>query len=115
LYAALFGEMDPVTGVSANIMTGQPIRGGTGFFQVLLDESAFLRLQENLPPLEDLDEEDEEDISQEQIDKELYEDENDICSTARLRMNITMPNAQTMLDEADVEYTIVDAEREEEA
>jgi DNA-directed RNA polymerase II subunit RPB1 len=110
LYAALFGEMDPVTGVSANIMTGQPIRGGTGFFQVLLDESAFLRLQENLPPLEDLDEEDEEEISQEQIDKELYEDENDICSTARLRMNITMPNAQTMLDEADVEYTIVDAE-----
>jgi len=115
LYAALFGEMDPVTGVSANIMTGQPIRGGTGFFQVLLDESAFLRLQENLPPLEDLDEEDEEDISQEQIDKELYEDENDICSTARLRMNITMPNAQTMLDEADVEYTIVDAEEAEEA
>ena len=112
LYAALFGEMDPVTGVSANIMTGQPIRGGTGFFNVLLDESAFLRLQENLPPMDDLDEEEDEEISQEQIDKELYEDENDICSTARLRMNITMPNAQTMLDEADVEYTIVDAEEE---
>ena len=112
LYAALFGEMDPVTGVSANIMTGQPIRGGTGFFNVLLDESAFLRLQENLPPMDDLDEEEDNEISQEQIDKELYEDENDICSTARLRMNITMPNAQTMLDEADVEYTIVDAEEE---
>ena len=37
LRAALFGEMDPVTGVSANIMTGQPIRGGTTFTQVLLD------------------------------------------------------------------------------
>ena len=40
LRAALFGEMDPVTGVSANIMTGQPIRGGTSFTQVLLDEAA---------------------------------------------------------------------------
>jgi len=40
LKAAIFGEMDPVTGVSANIMTGQPIRGGTSFTQMLLDESA---------------------------------------------------------------------------
>ena len=40
LRAALFGEMDPVTGVSANIMTGQPIRGGTSFTQILLDEAA---------------------------------------------------------------------------
>jgi DNA-directed RNA polymerase II subunit RPB1 len=40
LRAALFGEMDPVTGVSANIMTGQPIRGGTSFSHVLLDEAA---------------------------------------------------------------------------
>ena len=40
LRAALFGEMDPVTGVSANIMTGQPIRGGTSFSKVLLDEAA---------------------------------------------------------------------------
>lgn len=40
LRAAIFGELDPVTGVSANIMTGQPIRGGTSFSHVLLDESA---------------------------------------------------------------------------
>jgi DNA-directed RNA polymerase II subunit RPB1 len=38
--AALFGEVDTVTGVSANIMTGQPIRGGTSFAQVLLDEGS---------------------------------------------------------------------------
>ena len=106
LNAALFGEMDPVTGVSANIMMGQPIRGGTGFFNVLLDESAFLRLQEGLPPVE-LDEEEGEEPTQEQIDQELFEDENDICSTARLRMNIAMPNAGAILEEPDVEMTII--------
>jgi len=50
LRAALFGEMDPVTGVSANIMTGQPIRGGTSFTQVLLDEAALTELVATAPP-----------------------------------------------------------------
>lgn len=42
LKAALFGEVDPVTGVSANIMMGQPIRGGTAFSQILLMIKCFL-------------------------------------------------------------------------
>jgi DNA-directed RNA polymerase II subunit RPB1 len=50
LRAALFGEMDPVTGVSANIMTGQPIQGGTSFSQVLLDEVALLAYLKEVPP-----------------------------------------------------------------
>lgn len=50
LKAALFGEMDPVTGVSANIMTGQPIRGGTSFTQVLLDEAAMAEFMSTAPP-----------------------------------------------------------------
>lgn len=50
LKAALFGEMDPVTGVSANIMTGQPIRGGTSFTQILLDEAALAELVTTAPP-----------------------------------------------------------------
>ena len=50
LRAALFGEMDPITGVSANIMTGQPIRGGTTFTQVLLDEAALLDFTTTAPP-----------------------------------------------------------------
>ena len=36
--AAYMGELDPVTGVTANIMFGQPIPGGTGMSQILLDE-----------------------------------------------------------------------------
>jgi DNA-directed RNA polymerase II subunit RPB1 len=105
LNAALFGELDPVTGVSANIMTGQPIRGGTGFFNVLLDESAFMRLQEGMPPLEE--EEEEAEPTREELEQAIYEDENDICSSARLRMNVTLPNAVTALEEPDVEVAII--------
>ena len=114
LNAALFGEMDPVTGVSANIMMGQPIRGGTGFFDVLLDEAAFVRLQEGLPPVEEDDEEPDVDApTDDQINQALYEDENDICSTARLRMNVTMPTAAGLMEEPDVDVAILDREDEE--
>jgi DNA-directed RNA polymerase II subunit RPB1 len=50
LRAALFGDVDPVTGVSANIMTGQPIRGGTSFSHMLLDEAALKELIASAPP-----------------------------------------------------------------
>ncbi|NBV77189.1 DNA-directed RNA polymerase subunit A' [bacterium] len=109
LRAALFGEIDPVTGISANIMMGQPIRGGTGFFEVLFDESAYMRLQEGMTPLEGFEDEDE-GPTQEQINQELHEDTDDMCSTARLRMNIAMPQRAVLMDEPDMEITIVDAE-----
>ena len=109
LRAALFGEIDPVTGISANIMMGQPIRGGTGFFEILFDESAFLRLQEGMTPLEGFEEEDD-GPTQEDIDAELHEDQDDLCSTARLRMNVAMPQKAVLMEEADVEITIMDQE-----
>jgi DNA-directed RNA polymerase II subunit RPB1 len=108
LRAALFGEMDPVTGISANIMMGQPIRGGTGFFEVLFDESAFMRLQEGMTPLEGFDEEIE-GPTQDEINAELHE-EDDMCSTARLRMNVAMPQKAVLMDEPDVEITIMGGE-----
>jgi len=37
--AAMYGEEDPMTGVSANIMFGQPFIGGTNSFEVSLDEA----------------------------------------------------------------------------
>jgi DNA-directed RNA polymerase II subunit RPB1 len=109
LRAALFGEVDPVTGISANIMMGQPIRGGTGFFNILFDEGAFMRLQEGLPPVP-VEEEEGEGPTQEQIDEELTENTTDICSTARLRMNVVMPQKAVLMEEPDVEFTIIDAE-----
>jgi len=110
LRAALFGEMDPVTGLAANIMTGQPFRGGTGFFNVLLDEAAFLRMQEGLPPMEVDDDDSVDAPTQDQIDAELYEDSNDICATTRLRMNVAMPAAGTTLEEPDVDWTVLGEE-----
>jgi DNA-directed RNA polymerase II subunit RPB1 len=110
LNAALYGELDPVTGVSANIMMGQPIRGGTGFFQVLLDEGAFMRLQEGLPPVAPLDEDDLEAPTEEQIEEELYENDDDLCGLSRLRMNMALPKATTMMEEPDVEMAILDEE-----
>ena len=109
LRAALFGEIDPVTGISANIMMGQPIRGGTGFFEILFDESAFMRLQEGMTPLEGF-EDDDEGPTQEEIDAELHEDQDDLCSTARLRMNVAMPQKAVLMEEGDVEITIMDQE-----
>ena len=110
LRAALFGEIDPITGVSANIMMGQPIRGGTSFSQILLDESALLRLMEGLPPLEGSEEDEDEEPTQEQIDSELYVDPNDACSTAQLRMNVAMPPATSLMEEPDMELQIIQEE-----
>jgi DNA-directed RNA polymerase beta' subunit len=107
LRAAVFGEVDPITGVSANIMTGQVIRGGTAFSQILLDETALMRLQENLPAVPDYDEE-EEGPTDEQVEEELFEDANDICSKTRLRMNITMPTEAVLVDEEDVEMVVLE-------
>jgi len=109
LRAALFGEVDPVTGISANIMMGQPIRGGTGFFHILFDEGAFMRLQEGLPPV-NCGEEDDEGPTKEQIAAELTEDQTDICSTARLRMNVAMPQKAVLMEEPDVEIMIMGEE-----
>uniref|UniRef100_A0A6C0BJR1 DNA-directed RNA polymerase n=1 Tax=viral metagenome TaxID=1070528 RepID=A0A6C0BJR1_9ZZZZ len=107
LRAAIFGETDPVTGVSANIMTGQVIRGGTAFSQILLDEAALLRLQEGLPPVPVDEEEDVEEPTEEEIADELHEDANDMCSSARLRMNIVMPNSAVLVEEPDVDFTVM--------
>ena len=107
LSAAIFGEIDPVKGVSANIMTGQVIQGGTAFSQLLLDDTALLRLQENLPPVPEYEEE-EEGPTEEQIENELYEDANDICSKTRLRMNVTMPTSAVLVEEPDVELVTLE-------
>ena len=113
LKAALFGEVDPVTGVSANIMTGQTIRGGTSFSQIMLDEAALMRVQEGLPPFPEEEEEEEEAPDQDEIDQALYNDPDDMCASTRLRVNMTLPGAGTYLDdEGDVELNILEPEED---
>jgi DNA-directed RNA polymerase II subunit RPB1 len=108
LKAAVFGEMDPVTGVSASIMTGQPIRAGTAFSDIMLDEMAVLRLQKGLPPAAPLGGDDE-GPTQDQVDQELTLDPNDMCSQSRLRLNINLPKAKaTLEDEPDIEIAVVE-------
>ena len=109
LKAALFGEIDPITGVSANIMTGQPIKGGTGFSEILLDESALMRLQEGLPPVDEEEEEEEEyEPTQEDIDDALYESSADKCAATNLKLNVTLPQESTRIEEPDVDLMMID-------
>ena len=111
LKAAVFGEVDPITGVSANIMTGQPIRGGTAFSDILLDEVALLRLQQGLPPAETLDRDDT-GHTQAELEAELESNPNDPCSASRLRMNLTMPTKMTTLVEDDVDFAVLEEDDE---
>jgi DNA-directed RNA polymerase II subunit RPB1 len=106
LKAALFGEVDPVVGVSANIMMGQPIRGGTGFSQIMLDEVALPRLLSGLPAVAGEEEDEELDLDQANINAALYEDANDACSSTRLAMNFTLPKAQAVIEEEDVDWVV---------
>jgi DNA-directed RNA polymerase beta' subunit len=101
--AALFGEMDPVTGVSANIMMGQPIRAGTAFTQILLDEVALPKLLEGLPQEDEKEEEEEAGYTQEELDEDLYGEE-DLCARVETQMNLILPNSETRItEEEDIE------------
>ena len=107
LKAAVFGEIDPVTGVSANIMTGQPIRGGTAFSDILLDEVALLRLQKGLPPVGDYASGREAPVTEEAEEAPT----DDFCSPSRLRMNLTLPTTKANLsDEPDIDFVELEDE-----
>jgi DNA-directed RNA polymerase II subunit RPB1 len=104
LRAALFGEVDPVTGVSANIMMGQPIRGGTSFSQILLDEPYLMKLLETLkdvPVTLDEEDDDEDAPTQAEIDAELSGVPSGPCDITQLRMGLQMPSNVPILNEPE--------------
>lgn len=96
LRAALFGDRDPCLGISAKVMLGAPIRAGTAFTEILLDEIAAIKLAESTPATE---------IkgaaagpgmfTEDELDEELYgaEEETGPCAPAEIRMNVPMPLA----------------------
>ena len=111
LKAALFGEVDPVTGVSANIMMGQAIRGGTAFSQILLDDQALpVLLREIDVERGRLDQEEEGDLDQMEDSRPSADDP---CALTQFQMNMVLPTTEVpiemQLDEPDVEIDIVDA------
>jgi len=111
LKAALFGEVDPVTGVSANIMMGQAIRGGTAFSQILLDDQALpVLLREIDVERGRLDQEEEGDLDQMEDSRPSMDDP---CALTQFQMNMVLPTTtvpiEMQLDEPDIEIDIVDA------
>ena len=109
LKAALFGEVDPVTGVSANIMMGQPIRGGTAFSQILLDDMMLPQLLADIDVDKDkgvLDVEEEGDLSRYDLPKAEL---SDACSSVQFQSNMVLPNPKAIIEEPDIEIDIIDS------
>jgi len=77
-----FGEVDNCKGVSARIMLGQLIEGGTGDFGLLLDEDMLLRNKFEIKK----EEEDEEEEEEEEEDGE----EEDDCNNINLDLNFNI-------------------------
>ena len=108
LKAALFGEVDPVTGISANIMMGQPIRGGTAFSHILLDDQMLPELLKDIDVNKHdgvLEEESEGDLSMLNMHGMQVADP---CSTTQIRTTMIMPPAKAIVDEPDIEINILE-------
>jgi DNA-directed RNA polymerase II subunit RPB1 len=104
LKAALYGEVDPVTGVSANIMMGQPIRGGTAFSQIMLDEQVLPGLLADLKPMDTIEEEEE----TQELDEQFADSLGDECERTATALSAAVPTRKTnMIDEEDVELEII--------
>ncbi len=106
--ACYFGEVDHMKSVSANIMMGQPIRGGTSFSQILLDESAIMSMYKGLEPIDEFEEEDLENAAREFASEEEMNYLNDECSAAKFKMAVTLPPPGAIQDEEDIELNILD-------
>ena len=103
--AALFGEVDPVTGVSANIMMGQAIRGGTAFSQILLDDQMLPELLKEIDVEKNkLEDEEEGDLSKLE---ETGISMSDPCAATQFQMNMVMPQGKAVMDEDDIEVNIL--------
>jgi hypothetical protein len=100
--------MDPVTGVSANIMMGQPIRGGTAFSQILLDDQALTELLKDVEVdkmVGVLEEEEAGDLSR--LD-ESREKMLDPCASVQFQSSIVLPPGKTVMDEPDIEIEMLE-------
>ncbi len=107
LKAAIFGEVDPVTGVSANIMMGQPIRGGTAFSQILMDDQMLIKLLESVDIdkykgiLEDEEEGDITGLGEAGLQLA------DPCSSTQFQMNMVLPTSKAAIEEPEIEIDII--------
>ena len=103
LKAALFGEVDPVTGISANIMMGQPIRGGTAFSQIMLDDQMLIELLKAIDTKANVLDEEAEDDNLDHLYSNLSNVLDDPCSENPFNTSMILPQAKEILEEDDIE------------
>lgn len=112
LHAAMFGERDPVLGVSANVMLGAPIRAGTAFTEILLDETAAIELARTTPEqtVKIQPKKGPQAMGEADIENILYAEKTGDCATANIRLEAALPPAPTITTEEipDVDVTFVD-------
>ncbi len=113
LRAAQFGERDPVLGVSANVMLGAPIRAGTAFTEILLDEAAAIELANTTPeqtfairPTAGPQA-----FSMNDIDNALYADDSLDCAPARIKLDVALPPTMETIPEEipDIDIAVLEA------
>jgi DNA-directed RNA polymerase II subunit RPB1 len=114
LRAAIFGERDPILGVSAKVMLGAPIRAGTSFSELIFDELSAIKLAASTPEQKRRGPMGPDVYNEGELDDALYGDvDRSVCATTmnELQMNVTIPAArlQTVEEEiADVDISIVE-------
>ena len=85
--AAIHGELDPCTGVSSNVMCGQRGFFGTNMFQVVYDIN-----EENLEKLDDVEFEEKESKSIEEMFSDNSNKTDDLCDNIEILDNINNTN-----------------------
>ena len=107
LRAAIFGERDPILGVSSKVMLGAPIKAGTGFSEILFDEEQAIRLSESTP------EQHKKELvpkrfEEGNLEETIYDEENGDCSSSNIRLNVAVPEATLdTVEEAEEDVDIV--------
>jgi len=86
---------------------GQPIRGGTAFAQILMDEQMLVKLLETVDVDRYkgiLEEEEEGDLSElGEAGLQLA----DPCSSTQFQMNMVLPGSRVMIDEPEIEIDVI--------
>jgi hypothetical protein len=87
---------------------GQPIRGGTNFSQILLDDQMLPKLLESIDVDKHkgvLEDEEEGDLS---LLSEGALQLTDPCSSTQFQMNMVLPSIKEVLEEPEIEIDIID-------
>ena len=113
LRAAIFGERDPVLGISAKVMLGAPIKAGTAFSEILLDEQTAIEFNASAPEQEAATYETLAPFTNEEIQDALYgADDSGECSATNLRIPVSLPMDRKEHDDDQMPMDTITEENE---